>query len=343
MSGGADRERRRLSRHGTATIILNLFYEEPDDDRWLPFDRYPRRVVRRIVRGSPRIGGQRRMFLNLRAGLDRIGVGYRVNDYAHARRNPRELACILGKPFVLEKVAWRNPILFGPATFDHPILDPGLLQRCPVRRVLVPGPWMKEMWRPYWDEPVAAWPVGIDTDAWQPGSVACKRIDVLLYDKVMWGRDRGERELIERIRHALRAAGRSVREIRYGFYREEEFRSALAECRVMIFLCEHETQGIAYQQALASGVPILAWNPGGAWRDPAFYPHRVTFEPVSSIPYWDERCGAAFAAVAEFATAWSHFWDEFQRGAYNPRAYVMENLTLEKCAADYVAIAKALA
>ena len=52
--------------------LLNLFYEEPDGDRWLPFDRYPRRIVRRIVRGRTRPGGQKRVFLNLCAGLDRL-------------------------------------------------------------------------------------------------------------------------------------------------------------------------------------------------------------------------------------------------------------------------------
>lgn len=323
-------------------MILNLFYEEPDGDRWLPFDRYPRRIARRLLRGPPRIWGHRRTFLNLCAGLDRIGVGYRVNDFGHARRNPRELACIVGKPFVLDKMAWRNPILFGPATFDHPIDDPGLLERSPVRKIVLCGPWMREMWKPYWDEHIITWPVGIDTEAWRPTSASAKRFDVLLYDKVHWERDRYEGELIEPIRDALRAAGRSFREIRYGFYREEEFRAALDECRAMIFLCEHETQGIAYQQALASGVPILAWNRRGAWRDPAFYPDRVVFAPVSSIPYWDERCGDEFATPAEFATAWGRFWEAVQRGAFDPRAYIMENLTLEKCAANYVAITKAL-
>jgi glycosyltransferase involved in cell wall biosynthesis len=342
MSGGAGRERRRHPCR-TSAIILNLFYEEPDGDRWLSFDRYPRRMVRRVLRGRPPIWGHRRTFLNLCAGLDRIGIRYRVNDYRHARRNPRELACIVGKPFVLDKMTWRNPILFGPATFDHPIDDPDLFQRRPVRKVVVYGAWLKEMWKPYWDEPIVAWPVGIDTDTWRPAPASAKRFDVLLYDKVRWEHDRYDRELIEPTRRALRAAGRSFREIRYGFYREEDFHAALAECRVVIFLCEHETQGIAYQQALACGTPIFAWNRGGAWRDPAFYPDRVTFEPVSSIPYWDERCGGEFAAAADFEMAWPRFWDEFRRGAYDPRAYIMENLTLEKCAANYVAIAKGLA
>jgi hypothetical protein len=35
----------------------------------------------------------------------------------------------------------------------------------------------------------------------------------------------------------------------------------------MLFLCEHETRGLAYQEALASNVPILAWDTG-FWLDP---------------------------------------------------------------------------
>jgi glycosyltransferase involved in cell wall biosynthesis len=316
--------------------VLNIFYEEPDGDRWLRFDRYPRRIVRRVLRGEPAIGGQQRISLNLRAGLDRLGVRYRFNDYHHARRNPHELVCIVGKAHVLDKMEWQNPILFGAAVFSHPLDDPRLFDRLPVRKVLLPGAWMKEMWRPYWDDAVAVWPVGIDTDRWQPHDPAKKPFDVLLYDKVRWDHARYESSLIEPIRGMLRQAGRSFREIRYGAYRETEFEAALAQCRAMVFLCEHETQGIAYQQALAAGVPILAWDRGGYWQDPAYFPDKVKFQPVTSVPYWDERCGRTFAAVEAFDDALRRFWDELQSGRYDPRAYILDNLTLEKCAQHYL-------
>jgi hypothetical protein len=316
--------------------VLNLFYEEPDEDRWLPFDRVPRRIVRRVLRGESEIGGHQRVSLNLRAGLERLGVPYRFNDYDYARRNPNELACIIGKAQVLDKIEWKNPILFGTAVFSHPSDDPHLFERRPVKKILVPGVWMKALWKPFWDETIAVWPVGIDTDRWRPASAAQKRIDVLLYDKVMWDRERAEARLIEPIRESLRQAGRSFREIRYGAYRETEFAAALAECRTMIFLCEHETQGIAYQQALAAGVPILAWDRGGYWLDPAYFPAKAKFQPVTSVPYWDERCGRTFAAIEAFDDALRQFWDEFQSGRYDPRAYIIENLTLEKCAQNYV-------
>jgi hypothetical protein len=284
-----------------------------------------------------------RVFLNLRSGLDRLGVPYRVNDYSHARRNPHELACIIGKPCVLDKAAWKNPILFGAAVQSHPIDDPGLPSRLPIRKILVPGAWMKRMCEPLWGGVVDAWPVGIDTHLWMPSAPEEKRVDVLLYDKVRWEHEAYEASLIAPIRDLLRRLGRSFTEMRYGHYREEDFRAALAQSRTMIFLCEHETQGIAYQQALSCGVPILAWDRGGLWRDPEYYPHRVKFEPVSSVPYWDDRCGMRFPDLPGFESSWGPFWEAAQAARFAPRDYILENLTLEKCAAEYCAIAREIA
>ena len=133
---------------------LNIFYAEPDPDRWFPYDRYPRAVIRRLVRGPRRPGGQTRVFLNLCEGLRRIGVPFLINSFAFAKRNPSALACIVGKPFLLDKIHWENPILFGAAVYSHPIDDPDLLQRLPVKKVLVPGPWMREMCKPHWGDAV---------------------------------------------------------------------------------------------------------------------------------------------------------------------------------------------
>jgi hypothetical protein len=321
--------------------MLNLFYNEPDPDRWLPFDRFPRRLIRRAVRGPARPGGQTYVYLNLRAGLDRIGAPYRVNDFGHARRNPSELACIIGRPHVLDQMAWRNPILFGTAIYSHPSQDPNLLERLPIRKILVPGEWMRRMCEPAWGAKVAAWPVGIDTEQWRPQACA-KEIDVLLYDKVLWQRDALEPRLVAPIRERLKQEGRSVAEFRYGFYKREEFLDALARCRSMVFLCEHETQGLAYQQALSSGVPIYAWDRQGPWLDPSFYPHTEVFGPVSSVPYWDERCGETFKDAPEFEAGWGAFWDKVRLDSFAPRDYILENLTLEKCASAYVQIAREL-
>lgn len=317
---------------------LNLFYQEPDPDRWLPFDRYPRHVIRRLFRGKPGVTGQRRVFQNLCAGFDRLGLSYRVNDYRYVKCHPHEIACIIGKPHVLDKIAWGNPIIFGAAVFSHPSDDPMLLHRLPIAKIVVPGEWIRVMWEKYYGDRVVSWPVGIDTEEWQPSPKVAQDIDILLYDKVRWQREHHEPHLIHPIQQYLEQQGLKVAVLRYGKYREPEFRELLSRTKAMIFLCEHETQGIAYQQALASGVPILAWDRGGFWQDPVYFPDRVQFAPVSSVPYWDDRCGIKFETIEQFPERFDLFFQQVKQQQFDPRTYIVENLTLEQCAQQYLHI-----
>jgi hypothetical protein len=146
-------------------------------------------------------------------------------------------------------------------------------------------------------------------------------------------------EILEPVRRILEAKGMSYAVMRYGHYREEEFERALRRSRSMIFLCEHETQGIAYQQALSSGVPIMAWDRAGPWRDPTYFP-KVVFGPVSSVPYWDGRCGSKFWDAEEFEENWAEFWSKVTKRSFSPRSYILENLSLELRAKEYVTFAE---
>jgi glycosyltransferase involved in cell wall biosynthesis len=345
VSGRADRAvatsppANRAAKHD-AGMILNLFFEDKDD-RWFRGDRHVRRILRRLLVGKPKMNGQLRVFLNLCAGLDRLGIRYRVNDYNYIQKHPDELACIIGRSFVLDRIKWKNPILLGVAIYNHPLDDPNLFKRLPVKSMLVPCEWYADMCRKDWPS-VEAWPVGIDTDAWAPSSEQ-KTIDVLLYDKIRWERERYVPKLLEPIRARLQAEGRSYIEVRYGKYDEDDYQAALARCRSMIFLCEHESQGLACQQALSSGVPIFAWDRGGAWQDPDYFPHKVRYEgSVSSVPYWDARCGMKFTGSDGFEADWQEFWSRSATGAFKPRDYILDNLTLEKQALHYYEIAKAV-
>jgi hypothetical protein len=319
---------------------LNLFYEEPQRDRWLPLDRYPRQIVRRIIRGQPKIGGQRRVFLNLCSGLDRLGIPFRANQFRRLRQSPAELACVIGKPCVLDKMSSDNPILFGASGYSHPIDAPDLFTRLPVKLVLVPGEWVRRMFEPYYGDRVRVWPTGIETDLWTPAPQDGKDIDVLLYDKVRWKHDDFQQSLIDPIRQSLVHKKLTIASLRYGSYEEADFHRLLERSRWMVFLCEHESQGIACQQALSANVPVLAWDRGGDWRDPEYYPQRARFSPVTSVPYWDERCGETFRDMSDFDASLELFLDKLRGGRYSPREYILENLTLERCARDYVKYAQ---
>ena len=321
-------------------MTVHLFYGEPDPDRWLPGDRYPRKLIRRLLRGTPRPGGQKRVFLNLCAGLERLGVPYRINDFRSLRRNPEAIAGVLGKAPLFFGQQWSNPILLGPSVINHPIDHPHLLRDYPdIRRLLVPGPWMVAMCQPTYGDAVHAWPIGIDTDYWHPiREASTPALDVLVYDKLLWNRERKVPALLTPLCEQLDQAGLRYQVIRYGHYQPEQYRALLGHSRLMVFLCEHETQGLAYQEALACDVPVLAWQGSGVWEDPDYYPDRVRFGPVSSTPYWSPTCGERFAGITDFSTQLQRLLDQLcsLQSPYAPRQFILAHLGLETSAQAYL-------
>lgn len=315
---------------------LNLFYSEPNPDRWFKYDRYPRKVIRRIFRGKQRPGGVAMVAINLMKGFDKLGIPYRLNDYKYIRKHPKEIACIIGKPQVLFNNKWENPVLFGAGIYSHPVDCPDLFTKYPnVKNILVPGEWIRKMFESYYHDTVLAWPVGIDTSRWSPEVKGEPKFDFLIYDKVRWEHDKYQAELIEPICKILDKRSLSYQFIRYGSYEPNELVEKLKHCKSVIFLCEHETQGLAYQQILATNTPILAWDRGGYWQDPSYYPE-IKYGPVSSVPYWDETCGIKFKDVNDFGAQLDEFTNNYD--SFHPRSYIEANLTLEKCAEAYLDI-----
>lgn len=324
---------------------LNLFYQEPESDRWVPYDRYPRKAFRELLYATGlrrrRPSGHGMTYKNIKKGLDRANISYRDNDFRYIQRHPNELMWIVGKPSLLLDYDWPNPIVFGPCTFDHPLEQPGFWKSHPnVRKIVFYGPWMYDMFADFYpEERLEVGPVGIDVQEWSPERSQEEKPDrVLLYDKVRWAHDRYEDVIIDPIREHLRRTGIEVETLRYGNYFPEDLKAALTRCKAVIFLCEHETQGIAYQQMLASGVPVFAWDRRGYWQDPNFFPDRVRYEPVSSVPYWDDRCGMKFKTAEDFQKRFPDFWERVEADEFSPRNYIVDNLTLEKCAEWYTDI-----
>ena len=310
---------------------------EPERDRWVKGDRYLRPLLRRALRGRRRPGGLDKVFLNLCLGLDRLGVEYVVN-LPFDRLRPDDCLGVLGRGRAcLEGYDRPNPIVAGIGLMTHPSEWPTLCEEYPVVRYLQHSAWANEIYVPYFGSRCAVWPVGIDTEAWRPDPSAAKTIDFLVYDKIHWDRERMVPALLEPIRDFLRERALSYGEVRYGAYRPDEYRTLLRQCRAMIFLCEHESQGIAYQEALSSGVPILAWDQGRfldpnrvAWGQPEI--------PATSVPYWDERCGVKFLGADDFPAKLGEFLDGLRAGRFAPRDYILEHLTLEQCARAYLAL-----
>ncbi len=281
-----------------------------------------------------------RVFLNLMSGLDRIGAPYRVNDYRHMRANQEELACLIGKPHVLASIPSKVPLLFGPSIYNHPIDDEHLPARHVIRQVLVPSSWVQKMFSKVWPGLVTVWPVGVDVERWAPGPSARRDIDVLIYDKIFRDRDKFEHSILGPMLEELRRRGLTVAQLRYGSYFERQLLALTRRARSMIYLSRHETQGIALQQTLASGVPVFAFDPGGDWQTREYLERGVRFGPVTSVPYWDDRCGIRFTSTDDLPSAFERFWQGVEKGDFAPRDMILERkLTLEDCALAYCDLA----
>jgi glycosyltransferase involved in cell wall biosynthesis len=315
-----------------------LYYRlEAERDRWLPGDRYVRPTARRIVHGRPRADAIGKVFRNLCSGLDRLGISYKVN-LPFDRLLPDDRIGVIGKGRAsLAGYDRPNPIVAGIGLMTHPSEWPSLCEDYPVVAYLQHSEWASEVYKPYFGDRCRVWPVGIDTDNWRPTGDAAKSVDCLIYDKIHWQRELRVKQLLDPIRCALQHRGLSYVELRYGEYDEATYKSALRRCRLMVFLCEHESQGLAYQECLASDVPILAWDHGWyldpnrlAWGQPDI--------PATSVPYFDARCGLRFRDAGEFNERLGEFLDLAHSGAFAPRQYVIENLTLEKCSRHFLEI-----
>ncbi len=330
-------------------VVVNLFYyPAPKRDLWFPMDRYLQKLYRLIRRGRGP-SGPTRVFMNLCAGLTRVGVPYRVNDYEYARKHPSETACVTSHG-TLCKAPLDNPILYGPSVIEYPVRDRESFARQNIPRILVSSEWQRQLYVSAWGERLTVWPVGIDTDAWSPSSRA-KDIDLLIYDKLdtsvlFYEEGNSERNgrsyrdsLLIPIRRLAAERGLKTALLRYGFYREPQFRSLLKRCKGMVFLSRSETQGIAYLQALSCGVPIMAWDVGESWRERGMHERLGSRRtPVTSVPYWDTRCGLTFRNVEDFSARLDHFLEGIAQQRFAPRDYVLEHLTLRQCAESYLKI-----
>lgn len=315
-----------------------LYYKrESERDRWILGDRYIRPLLRRLLRGKARAGGLDKVFINLCLGLDKLGVKYEIN-LPFKEIKDDDLIGVLGcGRSCLNGYDRPNPIVAGIGLMTHPSEWSTLCADYPVVKYLQHSTWANDVYKPYFGDRCHIWPVGIDTEKWQDNLMTPKTTDFLIYNKIMWNYEITSKELLDPIRQLLTSKGLTFTELRYGFYKPQEYQKALEYCRSMIFLCEHESQGIAYQECLSSNVPILAWDQGECL-DPNRFVWGMPHIPATSVPYWDDRCGVKFKDINDLSDQLEIFLSKLYANEFAARDYILENLTLEKCARDFVNI-----
>ena len=266
------------------------------------------------------------VYKNLTKGLNKIGV--ETSKYP------------LYIPFETDY----NVCLSDPAPWEAQGLDPSSLDlvgpnnwTVPDKKTaekydhfLVPSQWVKDFYLTFdfmKDKNLHIWPVGIDTEDWPDVSKNDKRGDCLIYHKSM------PQSLKNTAIELCLDRGLICGVLEYGNYEEYALHEAVESCRFAILTTRTESQGIAYLQILASGLPCFVFEKE-KWDD------MEGIEcPATAVPYWDERCGVKVregASREEIYKAFSYFLENLD--SFNPRAYVEENLTLESSAQKFVEI-----
>lgn len=113
-------------------------------------------------------------------------------------------------------------------------------------------------------------------------------------------------------------------------YNEEDYLKYLQNSRYGIILGAHESQGFAIEEALSCNVPLLVWTVTSMQQEEGSNFPNIK---ATSVPYWDQRCGEFFYKKEEIETKYNEFINKLD--TYKPREYVLENLSVEKCAENF--------
>lgn len=324
---------------------LTLFdLKEPEKARWVPGDQYIRPVIRRLLnpfRGHTP-GGLAKVTRNLCLGLDTLGISYRLCHKAETV-DKNDLVGILNGPVdACRTLAKQSSCVTGVGIITLPDEWPALFEETKAVYHLQNCKWAAQLYRRLYGEKVRIWTMGVEHERFIPARNEEKRFDFLVYDKIRWPQNDAYQNLCAYCISVLEQEGFSYKYIRYGNYpggRESSYHQLLQQARAMLFLCENETQGFAYNEAMSMNVPLLAWD-SGKWWDPQRFKYGLTDVAATSVPYWDKRCGEKFSGQDNFKIALKLFSERLAENDLNPRAYVLQHLRLEQGAKRYYEIIK---
>ncbi len=261
--------------------------------------------------------------------------GYRVheNNYELALENPTYPIGIVGTPNCIPKWPLPNPAILGPSMYDNPSQNPALMKDPRFKYYLLTCDWLKKVFEEAYGDACVLWYAGISTDEWNDTKNNNKSIDVLIYDKIRWEREKTTPLFLNPIKDYLDKKGLSYLVLPYGNITHNTYKEALSKSRSMVFLCEHETQGIAYQEALASNIPIIAWDHGW-WTDPVWPAFSKKPIRATSVPNFSKNCGEKFKMISDFPIIFDKFWSNLD--IYKPRDYIKKKVSFKVSADLYV-------
>lgn len=291
--------------------------------------RAVRSTLRPIVKpGAPlppakRFHGHFALVRSVVEGLEAIGA-----DFNYDPRSLSRLARVVYAPAneALRQAAdlkRRNRIDFlvaGPSNALFPEEADNILWQPEIDLLIEPSEWVRDLFRsiaPALVSKIRICPAGVDADAWVPTDAAVES-RALVYWKS------GDESFCAHVESILEAQGLRPIRLQYGHYTPAEYKRALDDSVVAVFLSAFETQGLALAEAWSMDVPTLVWNPRAeaSWRG-------RSFAAGSSAPYLSPVTGIQWTSVEELAKSLDYALGHIEE--FHPRAWVLGNMTDSRC------------
>ena len=263
---------------------------------------------------SQTMNGPRKVVKNLLMSLEQEKIDYAINKEKYKNN------------FLLQ-YDWTGHVKHSELELENCIIGPQIwmfdehineLRNNPsyYKFLITPSQWVKDLYVRKFDFPenkIRNWPVGVE----EFDNVREVNYDCLIYFK---RRDQSELEVVKKF---LVSKGLSYRMVEYGGYSEDGFKQLVNSAKFCFLINGTESQGIAVQEIMSMGVPIIAWDIK-EWLDQG-EAYRV---PATSIPYWDERCGEVFFNKDELDETFSKFYATINE--YDPKSFIKDNLSFGK-------------
>jgi len=173
---------------------------------------------------------------------------------------------------------------------------------------------------------IVQFPFSLDTELFADFKNEIKTFDCLIYIK------NREDKLIQKCMESLSNLGMTFKIVRYGYYQEKTYIEYLKQCKFMLVIDAHESQGFAILEAMCSNVPLLVLN-ATSMHDEVNNQGDFTYKDrkqkllATSVPYWSDHCGVL---IYENEMNSLKFMMQYY-SYFNPRKYILENLTDEIC------------
>jgi len=189
------------------------------------------------------------------------------------------------------------------------------------------SPWNKtihEQFAPALSLKFVTCPFGVDVDSIREVPPPNQRSKVMIYFK------HRHPDIGNKVIAFLRSKNIDYDLIQYGSYNDADFKNRLQNTKFVIWVGSHESQGFAFQETLASNVPILLWDVRSMHDEYSNgYPYRGYNQPLlaTTANIWSDECGIKIFAENELESAFNEMNSKIE--TFSPRKVIEANVSLK--------------